>query len=443
MATNLQYAWTPSGAKKTNAAARGFTASAPAIVQAAGEFRRVTSITRRNGLYCTCGGTAQSVVVEVYDQLIDASTGAVILTSNTASCTCRGTGPSSENIATTSFSGISVANSRRIITAWKAGVLQIRRTATVKSYTSASHGTPYFRSGYYDDVITISGTTAAYDPKLTIAAFDASDASRLYASAWTSPPFDFEVHTTISASSNWESTSSLYRKLEVTITNLSGGSVPGTVSAAETTTIGTGWNPSSAWRTFTRTNGFNRGNRYRVAFTLSVGTSAGNISETATDYVEIGVAAVPLHLSKHGHGVGVGMYSAIDPAADAAGTEDRFDCNFPARFYKPVYLTGGIAQIGDGSGNALNQMGVQWGQTAAQSVTSGGVKDYTISFERAYSAAPVVIPALVGALSGSSAGQLSAIVREVTNAGCTIRVASAVTTFSGVAVAWVALGTLA
>lgn len=442
MATSLQYAWNPSGSKKTNAAARSFTSSAPPIAQSAGEFRTVTSITRKNGLYCTCGGTVQSVVVEVYDQLIDASTGAVILTSNTASCTCRGTGPSSENIATTSFTGISSANSRKIVAAWRAGVLQIKRTATVKSYTSSNHGTPYFRSGYYDDIITINGTTAAYDPAITIAAFDASSAANLYATTWTNRPFGFTVNTTVSASSNWESATSLYRKLEVTITNLSGGSAPGTVSAATTTSTATSWNVSSTSLTFTRSNGFNRGHRYRVTFTLSVGSSSSDISETASDYMEIDVAVVPIHSSLRGHGVAVGMYSPIDPAKDAAGTDSRFDCNFPAYFHEPVHLIGGIAQIGDGSGNVLSQMGLQFGQTAAQSVSSGGTKDYAITFERAYSAAPVVIPALVGALSGSSAGQLSAVVRSVTETGCTIRVASAVTTYS-VAVAWAAFGTLA
>ena len=103
MATALQLTWTPSGSKKTNAAARTLTNDAPAIVQSNGRFRTVTTITRKNGLYCTCGGTVQSVVIEVYDQLIDASTGAALLTSTTATCVCRGTGPSSENIATTRF----------------------------------------------------------------------------------------------------------------------------------------------------------------------------------------------------------------------------------------------------------------------------------------------------------------------------------------------------
>lgn len=122
----------------------------------------------------------------------------------------------------------------------------------------------------------------------------------------------------------------------------------------------------------------------------------------------------------------------------SASTENvpKFECMYPA------YLYGGIAQIGDGGASVLAQMGVQWGQTAAQSVSSGGVKDYEITFDRAYSAPPVVIPALVGGLSGSGAGQLSTVVRSVSEAGCVVRVASGNTTFS-VAVAWAAFGALA
>lgn len=92
--------------------------------------------------------------------------------------------------------------------------------------------------------------------------------------------------------------------------------------------------------------------------------------------------------------------------------------------------------------DALAALGVQAGQTAAQSVPSGNVKDFTIAFPKPYAAAPVVIPALIGSLSGSSSGSLSALVKSVTTAGCTIRVASATSTYS-VAVAWVAVGKMA
>ena len=85
-----------------------------------------------------------------------------------------------------------------------------------------------------------------------------------------------------------------------------------------------------------------------MTFTLSVGSSADDLSETASDDVEIDVAAIPLHLSKHGHGVGIGMYSAIDPEKDAAGTDNRMDCNLPAYFHAPVSLEGGIERLGSG-----------------------------------------------------------------------------------------------
>lgn len=448
MATDLQLIWKPSGIKQVNAEARTLTSGEPAIAQSAGRFRTVTSITRRNGLYCVCGGASQSVVVEVYDQLIDTSTGEVILTSGTATCTCRGTGPSSENIATTSFTGISRVNSHRIISAWQSGVLKIRRTATVKSYTSSSHGTPYFRSGYYDDIITINGTTAAYDPMLTISAFDATNPALLYAASWSQHPFSFTLETTVADSSNWENADSIYRKLEVKIENLSGGSVPGTVSSAVTTGTSTRWSVSSTALAFTFTNGFNRGNRYRVTFTLSVGAGSDDISETVSDYMEIDVAAIPMHLSKYGHGVGIGMYSAIDADKDAKGEDSRLDCNFPAYFHEPAYLYGGIAQIGDGSQNVFEVMGVQAGSVEGSTSTSGKTVDYDVVFDKTYAAAPVVVIGmqLGGALADSYyAGRLSCALISVSTTGFKVRTYNF--TASGEAVnigfTWAAFGRIA
>ena len=413
MATSLSLTWTPSGSKKANAAARTFTASAPAIVQSAGEFRTVTSIARKNGLYCTCGGTAQSVVIDVYDQLIDTSSGAVILTSGTARCTCRGSGPSSENIATTSFTGISAANSRRIVAAWKAGTLQIKRTATIVSYTSSSHGTPYFRCGYYDDIITIGGTDAAYSPAISVTAFDATNETLLYASSWGSRPFSFTVSTTVAASTYWAS-STLYRRLTTTIENLSGGSAPGTVSTYTSSSTATSLSIASTSLTFTRSNGFARGNRYRVTFTLAVGSSASDLTETATAYVEIDVAAAPLHVSRYGHGIAVGMYSAIDEAKDKAGTDSRFDIGPKAVFHAGA------------TGLSAAMLGVQAGSIAAGgNLASGSYRDVAVTFPYAYPSGttPVVV---VGFDSASTAGNFgrcccAVLTGSVTNTGFTLR----------------------
>ena len=110
--------------------------------------------------------------------------------------------------------------------------------------------------------------------------------------------------------------------------------------------------------------------------------------------------------------------------------------------YAPAYLYGGIAQIGDGSKPLLPILGIQFGTEDAVRVTSGGTYDVAVTFEHEYKEPPVVMATLHGEVSGSSVGNVSAVVRSVTTTGCTIRIASASTTYT-IGLSWLACGQLA
>lgn len=320
--------WRASGSGMSNAQTRTFTPTAPALLE---NYRRITSITRRNGLYCKTGGTSQNVVVYGYDELL--ISGEVILRSAAGSCRIYGSGPSSSDYMTTSFTEISAQESRRILDAWKAGTLQIRRTVWVYSATSGSHGAPYFRSGYYNDDITIAGTDSAYMPTVELSAFSAADEARLYAEAWANPPFDFTLKTSIADSDYWEDPTKLYRRIEISATNLTGESPAMEPIILESEALATEWAITQDSALFIReTDGFLRGSRYRIAFTFAVGTSADAITESAVVFAEVDVAAIPFHMSRAGNGVAIGKYSAAGSNID----EKLFECAYSARFYEGI-----------------------------------------------------------------------------------------------------------
>ena len=384
-----------------------------------GAYKTISLLTRRGGVWCNCGGTVQSVTLAVYDQLISGAT--VIKTSDTAICKCYGTGPSDDNYAETTFSNWTQAESNAAVAAWASDTLVIRRFVSIRAYTSPNHGSPVFRDGYYSDVIAIQGATVPftqYGP--SIARFDVfrSDDGE------TENPESESVYARIRLSMNDSAGLLAAPRLWVYYAQ---DTAPGADSphldigaafglAAENLNVERTVQLPGTW-----SNGAD------CFFLLEF--AAGD--EAATGKLDMASrAAVPIYIAENNQGVSIGQYST------ATEGNPKFECRWPA------YLYGGIAQIGDGGASVLTQMGVQWGQTAAQSVSSGGVKDYEITFDRAYSAPPVVIPVLVGELSGSGAGHLSAVVRSVSEAGCVVRVASGNTTFS-VAVAWAAFGALA
>lgn len=136
----------------------------------AGTYKTISLITRRDGIWCSCGGTSQSVTMDVYDQMLDGSI--IIKQSDTVSCKCYGTGPSSDNYAKTTFDNWTQAESNAAIAAWEAGTLIIKRFVTITSYTSSGHGSPTFRDGYYNDDIVIQGSTVPFTQYLpTITSF--------------------------------------------------------------------------------------------------------------------------------------------------------------------------------------------------------------------------------------------------------------------------------
>lgn len=325
MPSEWKATWRASGSNMSNAQSRTFTQSKPALLE---NYRRITSISRRNGVYCKAGGTSQNVVIRGYDELL--ISGVVVKQSTTGSCRVYGSGPSSSDYITTTFADITAQESRRILDAWKAGTLQIKRTVWVHSATSGSHGQPYFRSGYYHDDITIVGTDSAYMPVVEVTSFNAADESRLYAENWTKPPFDFSVKATIAGSEYWENPSKLYRRMVITVENMIGESPAMAAITLENTSLSTDWVVTQANVTFKKeSDGFLRGSRYRVVFTFSVGESASNITESASAYAEIDIAATPFHISRNGNGVAIGKYSAV--GSDIK--EQLFESAFPARFH--------------------------------------------------------------------------------------------------------------
>lgn len=328
MPNQWSFTWRASGSNQSNAATRTLTPSAPALLE---NYRRITSITRRNGLYCKCGGASQDVTIRGYDEIL--ISGEVIRQSTTGQCRVYGTGPSSSDYMTTSFTDITVQESRRILNAWKAGTLQIRRTVWIHAYTSSGHGSPYFRSGYYNDDISIAGTDSAYMPVVELPVFSAADEERLYAETWDKPPFDFKVDMAIADSDYWEDPARLYRRLEITAENMLGESPAMETVVLENTALDTQWSVTQEDILFLReTDGFLRGSRYRVRFLFSVGTSADSITESASISAEIDVAAIPFHMSRKGNGVAIGKYSAVGSNLD----ERLFESAYPAAFHEGI-----------------------------------------------------------------------------------------------------------
>lgn len=403
------------GSAQNNDALRNINALFPF---SGGTYRTISLLTRRGGIWCNCGGASQRVVLSVYDQLINAATGTVIKTSNTAECSCKGSGPAAENYATTSFTAWTQSESNAAIKAWEAGALQIRRSASIKSSTSAKHGQPSFRDGFYDDVIAIQGSTVPftdYQPRIDVFKLMRSDDGIV--DSGLSDTVYADVRVSMKNSVGLGDSPSL---------KLTCSTDPNFSTTERVVTLGATQAAIQPYFTQSRVkvgDGFNSGSNYYFRLSFTAGEEAAAPVERS-----VGMGYTPIHIPENNAGVALGMYSNAKPA------DQRFECNYPAYFY------GGIAQIG--GQDLLSALGIQAGQTAAQSVPSGNVKDFTITFPKPYAAAPVVIPALIGNLSGSSSGSLSALVKSVTATGCTIRVASATSTYS-VAVAWVAVGKMA
>lgn len=366
-----------------------------------GTYNTISRLSRRGGIWCNCGGTSQSVTLAVYDQLLDGAT--VIKTSDTVTCKCYGSGPSADNYAQTTFSNWTQAESNAATAAWAAGTLIIRRFVTIKAYTSSNHGSPVFRDGQYSDVIAIQGSTVPFTQyRPVIALFDV-------------------FRSDDGATENPESTS-VYAKIRLRMNDSAGlaDSPRLRVYYAQDTDP----NTASSYLDIGSAFGLSAGNLntdrvVKLSGTWSNGAdfffllyfSAGY--EVADGRLDMAPrAAIPIYISENNRGVSIGQYSTA--TQDAPKFESRW----------PAYLYGGIAQIGDGSQNVFEVMGVQAGSVEGSTSTSGRTVDYDVVFDKAYAAAPVVVIGmqLGGDLATSYyAGRLSCALISVSATGFKVR----------------------
>ena len=366
-----------------------------------GTYKTISLLTRRGGIWCNCGGTSQSVTLAVYDQLLNGAT--VIKTSDTVTCKCYGSGPSADNYAQTTFSNWTQAESNAATAAWAAGTLIVRRFVTIKAYTSSKHGSPVFRDGYYSDVIAVQGSTVPFTQyRPVIALFDV-------------------FRSDDGAAENPESTS-VYAKIRLKMNDSTGlaDSPKLRVYYAQDTDPDT----ASSYLDIGSTFGLSAGNLNTDKVVKLTGTWSNGADYYFLLYFSAGYevadgrldmaprAAIPIYISENNRGVSIGQYSTA--TQDAPKFESRW----------PAYLYGGIAQIGDGSQNVFEVMGVQAGSVEGSTSTSGKTVDYDVVFNKAYAAAPVVVIGmqLGGDLATSYyAGRLSCALISVSATGFTVR----------------------
>lgn len=306
-----------------------------------GTYKTISLVTRRGGIWCSCGGSSQSVTMSVYDQLITGST--VIKTSNTVTCKSYGTGPSSDNYAQTTFSDWTQAESNAAIAAWAAGTLIIRRFVTIKSYTSSKHGTPTFRDDYYSDTVTIQGDTVPftnYAPAISLFDVFRSD------DGVNEDPESTGVYAKIRLSMGDTTGLSDSPKLRVYYAQ---DADPGT--DAPYLDIGSAFGLTAAnmnvEKTLKLTGTWSNGADYYFLLYFSAG------EEVADGRLDMAPrATIPLYVAENNAGVAIGQYSS------ATTDEPKFECRFPAYFYggiEPVEtvqptVNSGVSTPGDYGG---------------------------------------------------------------------------------------------
>lgn len=410
------------GSRKDNEQSRNINSLFP---YGNGTYKTISTVTRRGGIWCNCGGASQSVTLSVYDQMLDGAD--VIKTSDTVTCRCYGTGPGEENYAQTTFSDWTQDQSNAAVKAWEAGTLIIKRFVTIKAYSSSGHGSPVFRDGFYSDVIAISGATVPftqYGP--AIALFDV-------------------FRSDDGATENPESTS-VYAKIRLTMRDASGLSDSPKLrvyyASDKDPTLGSSYLDIGSAFGLTAAN-LNVEKTVQLPGTWSNGSdyyfllyfSAGD--EAAAGRLDMAPrASIPIFVAENNSGVAIGQYSSATP------DEPKFECRWP------IYAYGGIARIGDGSENLLELMGIQAGSVAGSASTSGNTVDYDVVFDKPYSAAPVVVAGMMlgGELAGSYyAGRLSLALISVSATGFKVRSYNYTASSEAVTIgfAWAAFGTIA
>lgn len=172
---------------------------------------------------------------------------------------------------------------------------------------------------------------------------------------------------------------------------------------------------------------------YRMEFSYTALTETG-VSSTETVAVAflIGNVFTNVHLAGASTGgVRFGGYSTA--------TEDnpKFECDYPA------YLYGGIAQIGDGSGDLLALIGVQHGNVSSMTLTGSTTNTLEVTFPRAFASAPDVVATFDSSSISSFSGRwdyLTLTVYNITATGFTLRVHNGTSTTFSPGLRWIAVG---
>lgn len=131
-------------------------------------------------------------------------------------------------------------------------------------------------------------------------------------------------------------------------------------------------------------------------------------------------------------GVAFGKYSS------ATDDTPMFECKYPAYFY------GGIAQIGDGSGNLLELLGIEHGTIDSMTLTGSTTNTLEVTFPRAFAAPPNVVATFDSTDITSFSGRwdyLTLTVYTVTKSGFTLRVHNGTSTTFSPGIRWIAVGT--
>ena len=199
--------------------------------------------------------------------------------------------------------------------------------------------------------------------------------------------------------------------------SVSGSTSGVTVSAAAFTTLASG---SKKW--------------FRMEFAYTATTESGvSSTETVSTTFLIGNVFTNVHLAGVSTGgVRFGGYST------ASANNPKFECNYPAYFY------GGIAQIGDGSGNLLELLGIEHGAIDSMTLTKNTTSTKTVTFPRAFAAAPDVVATFDSSSIDSFSGRwdyLTLTVYNIMATGFTIRVHNGTSTSFAPGIRWIAVGT--
>ena len=172
---------------------------------------------------------------------------------------------------------------------------------------------------------------------------------------------------------------------------------------------------------------------YRMEFSYTATANGVRSTETVSAAFLVGSVFTNVHLAGVSTGgVRFGGYST------ATVDNPKFECDYPA------YLYGGIAQIGDGSGDLLALIGVQHGSVDSMTLTGSTTNTLEVSFPRAFAAPPDVVATFDSSNISSFSGRwdyLTLTVYNVTATGFTLRVHNGTSTTFSPGIRWIAVGT--